>query len=123
METSGAGERLRLLETLVESLPDPLIVTNMRGEVGFLNAAAMAFLGAAPEDAAPGGRGLFTPRRADAWRMAVQEILKKDSSRQLVRGPGPGGGESSFRPLVTMLSDAATGDYGVLLVLRVQETT
>ena len=112
-----AHERARL-QTLIEKLPDALIMTNMRGEVIYFNAAAMPLVGAAESDVRAGGRALFTPLQPDKWRMAVQTILKKHSSGQDLEVRGADGAASTFRTLVTMFNDAVTGDFGVLVMLR-----
>ena len=112
-----AHERARL-HTLIEKLPDALIMTNMRGEVLYFNAAAMPLVGAADADVRAGGRALFTPLQPDKWRMPVQAILKKHSSGQDVEARGADGAVSTFRTLVTMFNDAVTGDFGVLVMLR-----
>lgn len=112
-----AQERGRL-QTLIEKLPDALIMTNMRGEILFFNAGAMRILGAVPSDARAGGRALFEPVQPDRWRMAVQDILKKHSSGQFVETRGPGDAASTFRTLVTMFNDGSSGDFGVLILLR-----
>jgi PAS domain S-box-containing protein len=112
-----AHERARL-QTLVEKLPDALIMTNMRGEVIDFNAPAMPLLGVAQSDVRAGGRALFSPLQPEKWRMAVQAILKKHSSGQAVEVRGADDAVSTYRTVVTMFNDAATGDFGVLLMLR-----
>ncbi len=111
-----AYERARL-QTLIEKLPDALIMTNMRGEVIYFNLPAMPILGAAMADVREGGRALFSPLQPDRWRMPVQAILKKHSSGQAVEVRS-GEDVSTFRTMVTMFNDAATGDFGVLVMLR-----
>jgi PAS domain S-box-containing protein len=106
------------LQTLVEKLPDALIMTNMRGEVIYFNALAMPLVGAADSDVRAGGRALFSPLRPEKWRMAVQEILKKHSAGQAYEARGLDGAVSIYRTTVTMFNDSATGDFGVLLMLR-----
>jgi PAS domain S-box-containing protein len=110
-------ERARL-QTLIEKLPDALIMTNMRGEVVYFNAAAMPLVGAVEADVRSGGRALFTPVRPEKWRMPVQAILKKHASGQDFVVAAPEGGSASYRTVVTMFNDAATGDFGVLVMLR-----
>lgn len=112
-----ARERARL-QTLVEKIPDAMIMTNMRGEVVFLNAAAMSILGAKPADVRAGGRALFSPLQPEKWRMTVQDVLKKHSAGLPVEVRGRDDSISTFRTLVTMFNDASTGDFGVLLMLR-----
>jgi PAS domain S-box-containing protein len=112
-----AHERARL-QTLIEKLPDALIMTNMRGEVVYFNAAAMPLVGAADCDVRAGGRALFSPLQPDKWRMAVQSILKKHSSGQALEIRGSDDSVSTYQTTVTMFNDASTGDFGVLIMLR-----
>jgi PAS domain S-box-containing protein len=111
-----AQERARL-QTLIEKLPDALIMTNMRGEVIYFNAAAMPLVGAGEADVRPGGRALFAPVKPDKWRMPVQAILRKHASGQDFVFAAPGGASATYRTVVTMFNDA-TGDFGVLVMLR-----
>jgi signal transduction histidine kinase len=111
-----AHERARM-QTLIEKLPDALIMTNMRGEVIYFNLPAMPILGAGRADVHEGGRALFTPLETNRWRMPVQEVLKKHSSGQPVEIRS-GEGVTTFRTMVTMFNDPATGDFGVLIMLR-----
>ena len=112
-----AHERARL-QTLVEKLPDALIMTNMRGEVVYFNAPAMPLVGATPADVRSGGRALFTPLQPDKWRMPVQEILKKHSGGETFDFRGPDDAVAIYRTMVMMFNGAATGDFGVLVLLR-----
>ena len=112
-----ALERARM-QTLIEKIPDALIMTNMRGEVVFLNAAAMTVLDAKPADVRAGGRALFAPLQPEKWRMPVQEILKKHSSGLSVEVRGSDENVLTFRTVVTMFNDASSGDFGVLVMLR-----
>ena len=112
-----ALERARM-QTLIEKIPDAMIMTNMRGEVVFLNAAAMTVLAAKPSDVREGGRALFTPLQPEKWRMPVQDILKKHSAGLPFELRGPDDAVSTYRTLVTMFNDSSTGDFGVLVMLR-----
>ncbi|UPT73181.1 MAG: ATP-binding protein [Elusimicrobiota bacterium] len=115
-----ARERARL-ETLVERIPDALVITNLRGEVTFLNAAALPLFAAGRDDVMRGGRGLLQPRDPQKWRLRVQDVLKAHTSGGVMEVPNPAGGPpSSFRTTVTMFTDPATGDFGVLIMLRDQ---
>ncbi|MBI3289534.1 MAG: PAS domain-containing sensor histidine kinase [Elusimicrobia bacterium] len=114
-----AQERSRL-ETLVERIPDALVITNLRGEVQFLNAMALQLFGAKREDALP-GKGLLQPRDPTQWRLRVQDVLKAHTSGGILELPGPSGAPpSSFGTTVTMFTDPVTGDFGVLMLLRDQ---
>jgi PAS domain S-box-containing protein len=112
-----ARERARL-QTLIEKIPDALIMTNLRGEVVFFNSAAMAVLGVKSSDVRGGGRALFSPLQPELWRMPVQEILKLHSSGRSVEVRATDDSVSTYRTVVTMFNDAATGDFGVLVMLR-----
>ena len=113
-----ARERARL-ETLVERIPDSLVITNMRGEVMFLNAAAMPLFAATSEDLLPGGKGLLQPRDASRWRLRVQDVLKAHTSGGLMEIAGPeGASPKSYRTGVSMFTDPVSGDFGVLILLR-----
>ena len=124
LDEASAGltrERSRLA-TLVERIPDALIMTNLRGEVVFVNPPALELLGAGPGDWEPReGRGLLTARDPGKWRFKVQEILKVHSSGGVWEPQGPDGTpKASYRTMVTMFTDPVTGDFGVLLILRDQ---
>ena len=115
---SGLAQERARLETLIEKLPDALIMTNMRGEVIFFNAAAMPLVGAVDTDVRSGGGALFTPARPEKWRMPVQAILKKHAAGQDFHFAGRDGAAATYRTVVTMFNDAGTGDFGVLVMLR-----
>ena len=123
LDEANAGllrERARL-ETLVERIPDALVITNLRGEVGFLNAAALPLFSASREDVMSGGKGLLQPRDPSKWRMRVQDVLKAHTSGGVMEMPAAAGGPpTSFRTTVTMFTDPVTGDFGVLMLLRDQ---
>jgi len=112
-----ARERARL-QTLIEKIPDAIVMTNLRGEVVFFNAPAMKALGAKPSDVIAGGRALFSPLQPQLWRMPVQDILKTHSSGKSVEVRAPDGSVSTYCTMVTMFNDASAGDFGVLLMLR-----
>lgn len=123
LEEASAGllrERARL-ETLVERIPDALVITNLRGEVQFLNAAALPLFSASREDVMGGGKGLLQPRDPSAWRLRVQDVLKAHTSGGMMElANAAGGPPTSFRTTVTMFTDPVTGDFGVLMMLRDQ---
>lgn len=109
------------LETLVERIPDALVITNLLGEVLFLNAAALPLFGASSEDMMAGGKGLLQPRDPARWRLRMQDALKAHASGGALELPSASGGPAtSFRTTVTMFTDPATGDLGVLMLLRDQ---
>ena len=123
LEDANAGlarERARL-ETLVERIPDALVITNLRGEVQFLNGAAMPLFDAKKEDMVSGGKGLMQPKDASRWRLRVQDVLKAHTSGELMELEGKAGVPgASYRTAVTMFTDPVTGDFGVLMMLRDQ---
>lgn len=112
-----AQERARL-EALVEKLPDALIMTNLRGEVVFLNAPALPLMGLHPRDAESGRRALLAPRDPSRWRGRFQELLKAHSAGGVLEVAHPGGSASSYKTAVSMFNDPVTGDFGVLMILR-----
>lgn len=112
-----AIERVRL-QTLIEKLPDALIITNLRGDVTFFNAAAMPLIGVGPQDVHPGGRALFSPIDPERWRMEVQSLLRRHSAGKAVEIPLPDGSVAIYSTTVAMFRDASSGDFGVLLMLR-----
>lgn len=114
-----ARERARL-ETLVERIPDALVITNLRGEVMFLNAASLPIFSATREDVMSGGKGLLQPRDPARWRLRVQDVLKAHTSGGVMEIPVADGQPASFRTTVTMFTDPVTGDFGVLMMLRDQ---
>lgn len=115
-----ARERARL-ETLVERIPDALVITNLRGEVMFLNGAALPLFAAGRDDVMSGGKGLLQPRDPSRWRLRVQDVLKAHTSGGVMEiASAAGGAPTSFRTTVTMFTDPVTGDFGVLMLLRDQ---
>lgn len=115
-----ARERARL-ETLVERIPDALVITNLRGEVMFLNTAALPLFAATLNDVMSGGKGLLQPRDPSRWRLRVQDVLKAHTSGGVMElAATPGAVATSFRTTVTMFTDPVTGDFGVLMMLRDQ---
>lgn len=115
-----ARERARL-ETLVERIPDALVITNLRGEVMFLNSAALPLFAATLNDVMSGGKGLLQPRDPSRWRLRVQDVLKAHTSGGVMElAAAPGAVATSFRTTVTMFTDPVTGDFGVLMMLRDQ---
>jgi len=115
-----ARERARL-ETLVERIPDALVITNLRGEVQFLNAASLPLFAASRGDMLGGAKGLLQPRDPSRWRLRVQDVLKAHTSGGVMEFPNEAGGPPmSFRTTVTMFTDPVSGDFGVLMMLRDQ---
>ena len=115
-----ARERARL-ETIVERIPDALVITNLRGEVMFLNGAALPLFAAGRDDVMSGGKGLLQPRDPSRWRLRVQDVLKAHTSGGVMELASPAGGApTSFRTTVTMFTDPVTGDFGALMLLRDQ---
>lgn len=111
-----ARERARL-QILAERIPDALIMTNLRGEILFVNEAALPLLGGTPEEVRP-GRGLLEPKDPSAWRLRVQEMLKAHTAGGFIETSSGDGPPTTHATLVTMFNDPGTGDFGVLLLLR-----
>jgi PAS domain S-box-containing protein len=116
-KTILAHERGRL-QTLIEKIPDALIMTNMRGEVTFFNTPAMSILGARSADVRDGDKALFTPLQPELWRMPVQNILKHHSAGQCVEVKAVDDSIATYRTTVTILNESVAGDFGVLVMLR-----
>lgn len=106
-------ERIKI-ETIFAHLPDGLVITNLRGQVLFVNPPAMRIFGLASSELKALGRGLLEPLDSDKLRMPVQEILKNHTHSEVVELPA-----GVFRTTVTMFSAPGDGgDFGVLLMLR-----
>ena len=87
----------------------------------FLNGAALPLFSASREDVMSGGKGLLQPRDPSRWRLRVQDVLKAHTSGGVMEIPAAAGAPpASFRTTVTMFTDPATGDFGVLIMLRDQ---
>lgn len=111
-------ERIKI-DTIFASLPDALVITNLRGEVVFVNPPALDILGIGQQDLKAAGRGLLEPSDPDRFRMPVQEILKNHTRSEimkLVSPKTPGARPNFYRTTVAMFS--APGGFGVLLILR-----
>lgn len=93
-------ERARL-EALVENIPDGLVVTDLRGDVLFINSAAKRALG------------------VNDLRMRVQEVLKARTQNEVVELKLPDGISGYFRTHVALFrSDGEGPELGVMLLLR-----
>ena len=110
-------ERARL-RGFLEHVRDAMLLTNMRGDLIFFNASAGTILGIPPGEADLEGPLLFAPRDPQRWRMPVQEILKKHTSRQVFEMPTAGGGVSRWQIEVRMFDQAPGNDLAVLVLLR-----
>lgn len=105
-------ERIKI-ETIFAHLPDGLVITNLRGQLLFVNPPAMRIFGIASSELKALGRGLLEPVDPDKLRMPVQDILKNHTHSEVVELPA-----GVFRTTVTMFSAPGGGDFGVLLMLR-----
>jgi PAS domain S-box-containing protein len=105
-------ERIKI-ETIFAHLPDGLVITNLRGQVLFVNPPAMRIFGIASSELKSLGRGLLEPVDSDKLRMPVQEVLKNHTHSEVIELPA-----GVFRTTVTMFSAPGGGDFGVLLILR-----
>ena len=112
-------ERIKM-ETLFGALPDGLVITNLRGEVLFINPPAMDILGIKNEDLKAPGRGLLEVTDGDRFRMPVQEILKNHTHSDTMELPAPRdpGARAFYKTTVKMFSLPGGVDFGVLLLLR-----
>lgn len=108
------------METLFGALPDGLVITNLRGEVLFINPPAMDILGIKTEDLKAPGRGLLEVTDGDKFRMPVQEILKNHTHSDTMELPAPRdpGARAFYKTTVKMFSLPGGADFGVLLLLR-----
>lgn len=107
------------VETLIQHIPDGLVVTNLRGDVIYINQPAVDILGMKPEDAP--GRRLSDLLATNDTRMKIQDILKNhtqsDAIEMSVARP-TGVVASTFKTQVALFSSSGGEDLGVLLVLR-----
>lgn len=105
-------ERVKL-DTLFSSIPDGLVIANLRGQVLFVNPPALDILGIKAEDLKSRGRGMLEPADPDRFRMPVQEILKNHTQNRIMELHS-----NIYRTTVAMFSAPSGGDFGVLLILR-----
>ncbi len=98
-----ARERARLA-SLVRSLPDGVVVTDLRGDVLACNDCARDILGS---------------QEGPDLRMRVQEILKRRTQGELMDVTMPGG-RGRFLTTVKLFSGSEGEDLGVLVVMRAQ---
>lgn len=111
----AARERMKI-ETLVQNIPDGVVLTDLRGDVVYINAAARDILGA---QETPGTKR--DPAFSPEVRMRIQQILKSRTQREVLELPvrRPGGEATGFFKTHVALSQTAGGaDLGVILVLR-----
>ncbi len=109
-------DRIRV-DTLIQYIPDGLVVTNLRGDVLYINPPAVEVLGLKPEDLP--GRRLMDIVSSTEVRMKIQEILKNHTHSNVLELANPrGGGVSTFKTQVALFSSPGGEDLGVLLVLR-----
>ena len=113
--TAEERERLR---GFLEHVSDALLLTNMRGDLIYFNASAGTLLGVPPGEATLEGPLLFAPSDPERWRMPVQEILKRHTSRRPVELTTAGGAVSRWQIEVRMFDQAPGNDLGVLVLLR-----
>lgn len=114
-----ARERVKL-ETVMGSVPDGLVVLNLRGDILYLNQAAAGMLGFEADEVRPSAHGIYEVLEPDRHRMRVQDILKNHTMRDTVEFPDPRGLKPSrfYRTAVSMFSLQGQGEFGVLLALR-----
>jgi len=114
-----AQERIRM-ETLVGSIPDGLVVLNLRGGIIYVNQSAVDILGIAATELRPVGRDIYEPLKPDQRRMQIQDILKNHTTRGTLEISDPSGSKPSrfFRTMVNMFAMPNGAEFGVMLILR-----
>ena len=110
-------ERARL-RGFLEQVRDAMLLTNMRGDLIFFNAAAGTILGVPPGEARLEGSLLFAPRDPERWRMSVQDILKMHTLRRPYEISTASGRASGWEIEVRMFDQAPGNDLAVLVLLR-----
>lgn len=118
LRARAAEDRARL-ESIIQHLPDGVIVTNFRWEVVAINPPAMDAFGIKLEDA--GLKPLFELIRAEQLRGSIQELLEKRGRSAVVdvHVDGPDGPVTRFfETTVTLLSTGDSKEPGMLLTLR-----
>ncbi len=116
LDDLAARERAKL-EAVVQNIPDGLVLTDLRGDVLFINDAAREILGAKRDL----GAGKPDPARSLEMRMRIQEVLKSRTQSEVLelgvpgRGPGTTG---FFKTHVALFQTPGGEDLGVMLVLR-----
>ena len=113
-------ERIKI-EMIFACIPDCLVITNLRGEVLFVNPPALDVLGIKNEDLKVAGRGLLEPIEPDRFRMPVQQILKnhtKSVITELRSYKSPEAPAGRYRTTVEMFPMPDNTGFGVLLMLH-----
>lgn len=115
-----AKEKVKI-ETVLQNVTDGLVLTNLRGEVLYINAPAMEFLGAKTGDVTAVDKGLYELVNKDQFRMKIQRILKSHTHSevtelQIMGEDGPA--TRFFKTTVKMFTLPEEGDFGVALTLR-----
>lgn len=120
LERELAKERVKI-ETLVQNINDGLVLTNLRGEVLFINTEAMEILGAKPEEVTAANKGLYELVNKDQFRMKIQRILKSHTHSEVTELQVLSDNNRQtcyFKTTVKMFSTPIDGDFGVALLLR-----
>jgi two-component system phosphate regulon sensor histidine kinase PhoR len=119
-EKQRLDERARL-EALIRSIPDGVLISNLRGELLHGNSHAVRMLGLKQEDLKPGGPGLYELLPHDSLKRAVSHILEKQASEETVEleVEGPGGLSSRhFQTTASLFTNLEDQDLGVVIVIR-----
>ena len=109
------------VETLIRSIPEGVVMTDLRGDVVHINPPAMKILGVREEEIGRSNRGVFELIRQEPLRFAVQNILKKRTTSEVVEVPSAesnGEGSRHYHTTVTMYSAPENKDFGVLILMR-----
>lgn len=115
-EAETFKERVKI-ETTLQNIPDGLVLTNLAGEVLYINPSGMEILGFKPET----GKGLREMIASPQLRARVHGIIEKHSVADVIELAAHKAGGSVpcfYKTRVTLLSNAAKEDIGVLLILR-----
>jgi two-component system sensor histidine kinase VicK len=113
-------ERARL-EALIRSIPDGVLISNLRGEVLHGNSHAVRMLGLKQEDLKPGGPGLYELLPQESLKRAVARIFERQASEETVEldVEGPGGRSSRhFKTTASLFTNLEDQDLGVVIVIR-----
>lgn len=119
--SADLGKERAKIDALVQNIVDGLVITNLRGEVMYMNAPAVEIFGAKPEEIRAANKGLYELIDQDQFRMKVQRILENNNHSEVMElhVPRPGGGRARFlKTTVTMFSSVGGEDYGVAIILR-----
>ncbi|MBI5630963.1 MAG: PAS domain-containing protein [Elusimicrobia bacterium] len=107
------------LETLIRNIPEALVLSNLRGDILYMNPAAQEVLGVRPEI----GQGKLSGEwaRTVEIRQQIQRILENHTRVEVVELQVPRAGGNvlrHYRTLVTLFSVPDMLEMSVMLLLR-----